>query len=171
MEKGKGKYLMNMGLLLALVAGLFYFMIKDHVNEVMGILNSLGTSELVALFVVAAVNILVCGLIVTTLGRRYDRKYSISEGVAAHLISNMFYSITPMGIASYPSAMYVYKKQNMNTEEGISMVMTQTLLKQIFVAIACMVLSIYFISNPVTATLWGWNVNKFIELYLNLFTL
>ena len=47
----------------------------------------------------------------------------------------------------------------MNTEEGISMVMTQTLLKQIFVAIACMGLSLYFISNPVTATVWGFTVN------------
>ena len=159
MEKGKGKYLMNMLLLLAIVAGLFYFMIKDHVNEVMGILNAMGTRELVALFVIAAVNVLVCGLLITTLGRRYDKKYSIFEGISAHLISNMFFSITPMGIASYPSAMYVYKKQNMNTEEGISMVMTQTLLKQIFVAIACMGLSLYFISNPVTATVWGFTVN------------
>ena len=41
MEKGKGKYLMNMSLLLAIFAGLFYFMIKDHVNEVMGILDAI----------------------------------------------------------------------------------------------------------------------------------
>ena len=150
MEKGNGKYLMNMTLLLAFVAGLFYFMIKDHVNEVMGILSAMGTRELVALFVIAASSILICGLLITTLGRKYNSKYSIQDGVSAHLISNMFYSITPMGVATYPAFMYVYKKQKMNTEESISMMMTQTLIKQIFVALACFGLSVYFISHPTT---------------------
>ena len=148
MEKGKGKYLMNMSLLLALVVGLFCFMLKGKANEVIGVLSTMGTRELVALFVISASSILVCGLLITTLGRRYNPKYSIHDGVYAHLISNMFYSITPMGVATYPAFMYIFKKQKMNTEESVSMMMTQTLMKQIFVALACVGLSIYFVSHP-----------------------
>lgn len=146
MEKGKGKYLMNMSLLLALVVGLFCFMLNGKTNEVIGVLSTMGTRELVALFVISASSILVCGLLITTLGRRYNPKYSIHDGVYAHLISNMFYSITPM--ATYPAFMYIFKKQKMNTEESVSMMMTQTLMKQIFVTFACVGLSIYFVSHP-----------------------
>ena len=159
MEKGKKKYLVNMFLLLGLVCGVFYFMIKDHINEVMDIVNTMVTRDLVALFAILSVNILISGLLVTTLGRLYNKHYSIKEGVSAHLISNMFFSITPMGIASYPSSVYIYKKQKMNTEESVSLVMIQTLLKQIFVVIACVYLSIYFLSNPLSATIGGWTFN------------
>ena len=153
MEKGKRKYLLNMLLLLALVFGVFYFMIKDHISEVTDILSTMGTREFVALFVVLFANILVSGLIFTTLGRKYDKDYSIVDGAKVHLISNMFTSITPMGIACYPSLMYVYKKQNMNTEESISMIAIETMIRVLFVSLACLVMTIYFMFNPLEATI------------------
>lgn len=159
MEKGKKKYLINMILLLSLVCGVFYFMIKDHINEVLDIVNTMVTRDLVALFAILIANVLIGGLLVTTLGRLYNKDYSIKDGLLAHLISNMFFSITPMGIASYPSSVYIYKKQKMNTEESVSLVMIQTLIKQIFVVIACVYLSAYFLSNPLSATIGGWAFN------------
>ena len=110
MEKGKKKYLINMFLLLTLVFGVFYFMIKDNINEVLDIINTMVTRDLVALFGILAINVLIGGLLVTTLCRLYNKKYSIKDGLSAHLISNMFFCITPMGIASYPSSVYIYKK-------------------------------------------------------------
>lgn len=158
MEKGKRKYLLNIFLLLALVVGIFYFMVKDHINEVTDILSTMGTREFVALFVVLFSNILVSGLIMTTLARKFDKNYSIMDGAKAHLISNMFTSITPMGIACYPSLMYVYRKQKMNTEESISMIAIEAMVRQIFVSIACLLITMYFISNPLIATIGS---NKF----------
>ena len=94
MEKGKKKYLLNIILVLALVCGISYFMIKDQINEVLEIINTMVTRDLVALFGMLAINVLVCSLLVTTLGRIYNKEYSIKDGVHAHLISNMFFSIT-----------------------------------------------------------------------------
>ena len=142
MEKGKKKYLLNIVLVLALVCGISYFMIRDQINEVLEIINTMVTRDLVALFGILGINILVCSLLVTTLGRIYNKHYSIKDGVYAHLISNMFFSITPMGIGLYPSSVYLYKKQKMNTEESVSMVMIQTLLKQIFVVFAFVIRSV-----------------------------
>jgi len=159
MEKGKRKYLLNIFLLLALVVGVFYFMLRDNINEVAGILSTLGVKEFTALFVVSASIVFVCGLIITIFGRKFNRNYKIEDGITTFLISNMFASITPLAIANYPSELYVLKKQNMNTEESVSVVAMDAMVKQIFIALASLFLSIYFISNPMIATIGNHQFN------------
>lgn len=158
MHSNNRKYFWNIVLILTVTVIAMYFALRDNFKEIMHALAQINFfSLLVILAWGLAINVVI-GAGFMFLGRRYQKRYTLQDGIVVAFVGTFFAGITPSSTGGQFGQVYVLKKQGIDMSDGVSLLWADFIIYQTAMMIYVTVLFILRFSHYVNLNAWFWIV-------------
>lgn len=124
------KYLMNFVLILGLTGFALWLALKDNYQVV---LDAISKMSPISLFVVLCWGILytvVWGLVYLIMGKKYNHKYTFTNGIVCAFVGTFMSGITPSSTGGQFAQAYILKKQGIKVSDGASLLWADFIIYQ-----------------------------------------
>lgn len=158
MHSNNRKYFWNIVLILTVTVIAMYFALRDNFKEIMHALGQINFFSLLAILAWGLTINVVIGVGLMFLGRRYQKHYSLQDGIIVAFVGTFFAGITPSSTGGQFGQVYVLKKQGINMSDGVSLLWADFIIYQTTMMIYVTVLFILRFSHYVNLNAWFWIV-------------
>lgn len=158
MHSNNRKYFWNIVLILTVTVIAMYFALRDNFKEIMHALGQINFFSLLAILAWGLTINVVIGVGLMFLGRRYQKRYSLQDGIIVAFVGTFFAGITPSSTGGQFGQVYVLKKQGINMSDGVSLLWADFIIYQTTMMIYVTVLFILRFSHYVNLNAWFWIV-------------
>lgn len=150
----KSKYVWNFLLIILMTLLVLYFALKDNYQEVMSALSKMSVISLIIVCIWGILYTVVWGFVYYVLGRRYQPRYRISQGIAVALVGSFFAGITPSSTGGQFGQAYLFKKQGIQYADGASILWADFIIYQTTMMIYCTILLVLKFSDLAGQNAW-----------------
>ena len=147
MKKIFKNYLLNVIIIVLLAAVALYFSLRGNFSEVMISLKAVHWSWLLFLGGYALLYQFLVAVILTELTKMSNPNYSYRKGMINAIIASFFHGITPSASGGQFAQVYVYKKQDVDVTEAVSVLWMDFIVYQSTMVITVLVLLLLRFGN------------------------
>lgn len=152
------KYIFNILLVLALTFVAMYFSLKDDYREALAAFARMNPLNLILVLCWGLIFTAVWGMAYQVLGRKYQKKYTLLEGIVVAFVGNFFAGITPSATGGQFGQIYVLKKQGISYSDGASLLWADFIIYQTTMMIYVTILFALRFTHYVNLSAWFWIV-------------
>ncbi|MEY8308047.1 lysylphosphatidylglycerol synthase transmembrane domain-containing protein [Erysipelotrichaceae bacterium 51-3] len=158
MNSSNKKYFWNVVLIVTVTVIAMYFALRDNFGAIMHAISQMNFfSLLVILAWGLAINVVI-GAGYTLLGKRYQKQYSLKDGITVAFVGTFFAGITPSSTGGQFGQAYVLKKQGIDMSDGISLLWADFIIYQTTMMLYVTLLFILRFTHYVNVSAWFWIV-------------
>ena len=106
----KQKMLLNFLVIILLTIAVLWFALKDNYKEILDAISQMNWMSLVIILLWGVLYTVVWGFVYLVLGRKYNKQYSLFNGIVISFVGTFFSGITPSSTGGQFAQAYIMKK-------------------------------------------------------------
>ena len=113
--------LLNFLVIFLLTIAVLWFALKDNYKEILDAISQMNWMSLVIILLWGVLYTVVWGFVYLVLGRKYNKQYSLFNGIVISFVGTFFSGITPSSTGGQFAQAYIMKKQGIKVSDGASL--------------------------------------------------
>lgn len=168
----KQKMLLNFLIIILLTALVLWFALKDNYKEILNAISQMNVIFLIIILLWGVLYTVVWGFVYLILGRKYNKKFSLLNGIVVSFVGTFFSGITPSSTGGQFAQVYIMKKQGIKVSDGASLLWADFIIYQttmmIYVSILFLLRFSYYSAQSgwFMIILFGYLINAVVILAL-----